>query len=301
MKVAGSAHGRSGGLVAGPGPRRHPPVRHAVARLRAEDRPKRAATAPRVAWSHSLVVPGPAPRRAAQPRARRCRARATLLARDGSVLAESPPAAPSRHSPAKPRASSPLGEAANAVRRARSGRCPRRVLDGSAALAGSAGRAERRDRRAQRPGARARRPPARHARAASCSPGRRVLAVRRPPHPAPPCARTRLARRCSAPPSPRSAASSAGSSRWSPSDRPDPGGRGHRPRRPAAAGLDVQDVTLTGVLEREVATPHTVFPYATLRHARRGEAEQRQRRGMRRHRWNWPSRCRATRCSRRSA
>jgi len=68
----------------------------------------------RIAWSTSLAFPGLRPgerlsRHTALPR------RATLLARDGSVLAESPEAGPGDTQPAGLDRSSPLGELATAV------------------------------------------------------------------------------------------------------------------------------------------------------------------------------------------
>ncbi len=68
----------------------------------------------KVSWSPSLTFPGVPPgehltRRTALPQ------RASLLARDGSVLAESPPGSASASGEAELTRSSPLGEAANAV------------------------------------------------------------------------------------------------------------------------------------------------------------------------------------------
>ncbi len=48
-------------------------------------------------------------------------------------------------------------------------------------------------------------------------------------------------------------------------------------------GSTFKMVTLTGVLQARLATPHTVYPVCDVRHARRRQAEQRERRGMRRH------------------
>ncbi len=68
----------------------------------------------RIAWSHSLTFPGLRPgerlsRRTTLPR------RATLLARDGTVLAESPEAGGGEAQAAGLDRSSPLGELASAV------------------------------------------------------------------------------------------------------------------------------------------------------------------------------------------
>lgn len=73
-----------------------------------------AGAGPRIEWSRSLAFPGLHPgellsRRTALPR------RATLLARDGSVLAESPPGAATAAQSAEATRSSPLGDVANAV------------------------------------------------------------------------------------------------------------------------------------------------------------------------------------------
>jgi peptidoglycan glycosyltransferase len=73
-----------------------------------------AGAGPRIEWSRSLAFPGLRPgellsRRTALPR------RATLLARDGSVLAESPPGAATVAQSAEATRSSPLGDLANAV------------------------------------------------------------------------------------------------------------------------------------------------------------------------------------------
>ena len=179
--------------------------------------------------------------------------RATLLARDGSVLAEgAATGAGTRSSPLGASASAVVGEVGPIPQLA-----PHR--------AGSQGVPERRGRRHERPGAGAGRPPARHARrraagrgSSGCSPAlarRRARAAR--------CARA-SPRRCSAPRWKRSAASSAASSRCS---RPPA-----RSWRSPGIGLDsVQPpgstfkmVTLTR-RARQPTWPRraATFPYAT--------------------------------------
>ena len=161
-----------------------------------------------VALAH---VPGPAPRRAAQPRTPRCRARATLLARDGSVLAES--AAHRSAEPADAREAtrnSPLGDVADAVARHASGlfrrhaaRRSKNRASSAQAIVGLSGLELALDERLRgTPGGELLAGSA-SARLRGAARGARRSARRSP-------------QRCSARPSPRSAASSAGSSRCSP-------------------------------------------------------------------------------------
>jgi peptidoglycan glycosyltransferase len=111
LQVAGSARGRSGGYVEVPvrvATRRFGTLSLEFALKTTED-----GGSTRVAWSHSLVFPGLRPgeqlnRRMTMPR------RATLLARDGSVLAESASGSDAAQDGETAR-SSPLGSAANAV------------------------------------------------------------------------------------------------------------------------------------------------------------------------------------------
>ena len=169
----------------------HAPVRHAGAATTrctvAESAGERARRLVALAG-----VPRPARRRAADAAARRCRARATLLARDGSVLAEGPagtrrqPAAEATRArrSAKPRGAV-VGDVGPDPRRA-----PRRRWKPQGVPRDGAGRA-------QRPRAGARRSPAR------ARPGGELLAGSagaRPsaaPRPAPRAAHERSRRRCS--------------------------------------------------------------------------------------------------------
>ena len=114
----------------------------------------------------------------------------------------------------------------------------------------------------ERPRAGARRPPARHARAASCSRASSVLASRRAARGAR-RAHDDLAAGAAKPRSPRSAASSAGSSRCSPPPAQilAVAGIGLDGLQPPGSTFKI--VTLAGVLDAHIATPHTVFPYAT--------------------------------------
>ena len=228
---------------------------------------------------HASTMPAKAPAsrgrvrsrsRAAHRRARSRRhaaaPRATLLARDGSVLAEARRGGGPRDSPlATPRARSS----------AKSGRSRRRA-------ARSKRRASRRrDRRRERPGA-ALDDRLRGRREASCSAGGARARVR-PAHAA-------TAVRTSVSPAVQRAAvdrarrtATAGSSRCDPRNWRDPRGRGHRPRRAAAAGLDVQDGHAHGrAASRPGAHRQHVFPYATYATLDGVQAEQRQRRGLRR-------------------
>ena len=93
--------------------RQDPPVRHAAAELADAGRKRRRRRPRGVVALADLSRP--ATRRAAAPARRDLPRRATLLARDGSVLAESPPSgagAPAQEESAR---SSPLGELASAV------------------------------------------------------------------------------------------------------------------------------------------------------------------------------------------
>ena len=223
---------------------------------------------PRVEWTPSATFPGVTPgasltRHTTLPR------RATLLARDGKVLAESPPegGAGREH---------PLGEGASAAV-GEIGAIPaprRRALEAE----GVPGDAEVGN---QRPGARPRRPAARAPRRRA-SRGREGARV----DPSP-----RWPRR--AHDDLRAGAGSRGRrarrhrpARWDHRDaaglRPDPRGRRHRPGRSAAARLDVQDHhPLGGARRTRCDAPHDL-PLRDLRDARRRAPEQRERRGMRR-------------------
>ena len=188
-----------------------------------------------------------------------------------------------RRTPARAQAkrtrSSPLGERRRARSSARVGPVPaarRQALEAQGVPAdASVG--------AQRPRAGARRPPARHARRRAA--GRDARARRRRRRaPAPPVRTSVSPAVQRAAVDARSAASSAGSSRCSP--RP---GRSSPSPGIGLDGLQPPGSTFKMVTahracsRRSIANPHTVFPYATLRDARRRQAEQRQRRGMRRH------------------
>jgi penicillin-binding protein A len=112
MAVAGGARGRSGGIV-------EVPVRVATRRfgtlsLEFVLQTTEQGEATRVAWSRSSVFPGLQPgeqlsRRMTMPR------RATLLARDGSVLAESPSSGAEPEGTGESSRDSPLGDAASSV------------------------------------------------------------------------------------------------------------------------------------------------------------------------------------------
>jgi peptidoglycan glycosyltransferase len=113
MRVTGNAHDAPGGLLTVP-----VRVRTRLFGTLALSFTVRTVTGggegTRIAWSTSLAFPGLDPgeqlsRRTTLPR------RATLLARDGSVLAESPEAGPGDTQPSGLDRSSPLGEVASAV------------------------------------------------------------------------------------------------------------------------------------------------------------------------------------------
>ena len=229
----------------------HAAVRDAHAGAHAARSARSDGTGERVALVALAAVPGlrPAARRSAA--ARRCRARATLLARDGSVLAEEP-AGRRRSGSGEATRSSPLGEAADAVvgdvgpiaRRRAAPRwkpkaCPATREVGVSGLE-----------------LRARRAPARHARRRAA--GRRHACSRRPRRSAGArrCAR-RSRRRCSARPSRRSAASSAGSSRCSrpPAQMLAVAGIGLDGLQPPGSTFKI--VTLTGVLQRRTSRRRT--------------------------------------------
>jgi hypothetical protein len=111
LRVAGRARGARGGLVTVP-VRVQTRLFGSLALSFALRLSERAGAGPRVAWSPSLSFPGLAPgelltRRTALPR------RAALLARDGSVLAESSPGSATAAGEAV--RSSPLGNFASAV------------------------------------------------------------------------------------------------------------------------------------------------------------------------------------------
>ena len=217
----------------------------------------------RVAWSRSLAFPGLRAGERLSRTHRRCRAARTVLARDGSVLAEAP--ADGRPAPEAQTRVSPLGSVATAVlgsvgpmpaerarasskRKAfpRTGRSARAASSSRSTtrLRGSAGRA-------------------------SCSPAdRRVLASRAAGRAG--GAHERSPRRCSARPSTALGGQYGGIVAMVPVERPDPRGRGHRPRRAAAARLDLQDGhRLRRAGARTWRARSTVFPYATHADARR--------------------------------
>ena len=180
-------------------------------------------------WSFPGLRPA---RRSAGARA--CRARATLLARDGTVLAESPGRARRDEARSDPQLAARRTSPSAVVGTV--GPIPPR----RGARARSAGRAGRRDRRRQRPRARARRaasaarPAASCWRASACSPTPRRT-------PAAPVRTLDLTRASAGGGRRRSAASYGGIVAMQPSTGQILAVAGHRPGRPAAAGLDVQD------------------------------------------------------------
>lgn len=208
----------------------------------------------RIAWTRSLEFPGVRPgelltRRTSLPR------RATLLARNGSVLAESPPGAASALSGEATR-NSPLGNVANAVI-GTVGPVPasrRRELEEQGvppeATVGLSGLELALDDRLRG------------------TPGGELLAGARPlayaaPHAAPPV-------RTTVSPSLQQAAVSALGDRYGGivAMQPSTG----QLLAVAGIGLDglqppgstFKMVTTSGVLAARIATPHTVFPYATF-------------------------------------
>ena len=224
---------------------------------------------PRVAWSRSLTFPGLHPgelllRDTTLPR------RATVLARDGSVLAESPPRAPTDagSQAGETTRSSPLGDVADAVLGAigplaasGSSAARRQALEaqgvpGEAAVGVSGLELALDDRLRGRPGGElvARDPD-------SFGPPR-VLAYA-PAHPAPPLRST------VSPPIQRAAVLALGDQLGGiVALAPSTG----QILAVAGIGLDglqppgstFKMITLTGVLAAKIATPHTVFPYATF-------------------------------------
>ncbi|MHB8240857.1 MAG: penicillin-binding transpeptidase domain-containing protein [Solirubrobacteraceae bacterium] len=205
---------------------------------------------PRIQWSHSLTFPGlrsgeRLSRRTSLPR------RATILARDGSVLAETP----AHTSDTEGTRSSPLGEAAHAVI-GTVGPIPASRLSAleaegvpANAIVGSSGLERALDDRLRgRPGG-------------ELLAGARLLAYS-PPRPAP-------AVHTTVSPSIQSAAVSAlgGQLGGIVVLKPSNGeilavaGIGLDGLQPP--GSTFKMITLTGVLEAHIATPHTVFPYAT--------------------------------------
>ncbi len=205
---------------------------------------------PLVQWSRSLTFPGlrsgeQLTRRMSLPR------RATILARDGSVLAETPP----HTSDTEGTRSSPLGEAAHAVI-GTVGPIPASRLSAleaegvpADAIVGSSGLERALDDRLRgRPGG-------------ELLAGTRLLAYS-PPRPAP-------AVHTTVSPAIQSAAVSAlgGQLGGIVVLKPSNGeilavaGIGLDGLQPP--GSTFKMITLTGVLEAHIATPHTVFPYAT--------------------------------------
>ena len=158
------------------GARAHAPVRHARAERARARSSSGAEGGEAIAWSRSLAFPGLRAGRDAQPPHDAARGAATLLARDGSVLAEG------EATQAGPR-SSPLGESAGAVV-GEVGPIPssRRVALEAEGVPSDA------DRRHERPGARARRSACAARPAASCWPGSEC-SHRRCRTPRTPCAR----------------------------------------------------------------------------------------------------------------
>ncbi len=227
----------------------------------------------RVAWSRSVAFPGLHAGRAAEPPHHA--AAAGLAARRAT-------AACSRKSPGgrlrrrSRRAVSPLGERWHGAVVGSVGPDPRRTASGT----GSEGRPVAGAGRAQRPRARARRTPAGNAgrRAAggqtACSPRRRRA-------PRPRCAR-RISPHPAADDGRRARRRSYGGVVAMQPLGSDPRGRRHRPRRPAAPGLDLQDGHPLGRAGGTSGEPPHGLPLRHLRDARRRQAEQRQRRGMRR-------------------
>ncbi len=204
----------------------------------------------RVQWSRSLAFPGlrrgeQLSRRTSLPR------RATLLARDGSVLAESP----SGTAPTEGTRSSPLGEAARAVigtvgpvPASRAGELEGQGVPATA-IVGLSGLERALDARLRgRPGG-------------ELLAGQRLLAYV-PPRPAAPV-------RTTVSPSLQQAAVNAlgGQLGGIVAMQPSTGqilavaGIGLEGLQPP--GSTFKMVTLTGVLEAHIANPHTVFPYAT--------------------------------------
>jgi cell division protein FtsI/penicillin-binding protein 2 len=208
----------------------------------------------RIAWSASLAVPGLRPgerlsRHTTLPR------RAKLLARDGSVLAESPEAGPGDSQPAGLDRTSPLGEYASAVLGTVGPVPPARRSELEAegvpptAIVGVSGLERAFDDSLRgTPGG-------------ELLAGRRVLAAVAP--------RQARAVRSSVSPSVQRAAVTAlggqlgGIVAMQPSDGEilAVAGLGLDSLQPP--GSTFKMVTLTGVLEARIASPHTVFPYAT--------------------------------------
>ena len=263
LRVTGSAARRAGRHRRGAGRRAHAAVRHAGAQLHAADLPARRRRRTRVEWSRSLVFPGLLPGERlsrttlATARGRRCwrgTGRCSRKARRAVSLGEQ-----SR--------SSPLGEAASAV--VGSGRPDPGAHAGSRSLA--AGRARRRDRRRERLRARARRPAARDARRRAARP--RARRKRGPGGCSPPRRRVlrRRVRTTISPSIQRAAVAALGGQLGGivamDPQRPDPRGRGDR----ASNGLQppgstFKMITLSGVLQAGIASPHTRLP---VRHRRR--------------------------------
>ena len=227
----------------------------AVARLHA-DVIERAAKAPRVVWSRSLAFPG---------------------LRAGEQLSRAHDAAPARDAARARRQRArrkPTGERAE---RRRKPRAARRSAKRRAPCSARSGRSPPRARQALEAEGVPAQTRASASAASSCALDDRLRGTARRraaggharvlAYAAPRAAPRRCARpsppRCSAPPWPRSAASRRGR-RDAARHRADPGGRRHRPRRPAAARLDVQDGHRSPACSQaQLATPHTVFPYAT--------------------------------------
>ena len=186
----------------------------------------------------------------------RGRARCLSRAAPGRARSAAAPALPAARrcsratAPCSPKALKPARRHADDVAGAQStarriGRRRHRELGPIPSLApgrtGSRRSARGRGRRRQRPRARARRPPARHPRRRAARGRRPAVAACSLRAPAGAAVRTTVS-----PAMQRAAVSALGGQlggivAHAALHRPDPGGRGDRPRRPAAAGLDVQD------------------------------------------------------------
>jgi peptidoglycan glycosyltransferase len=259
LRATGGAHGISGGLVA-------VPVRVDTRLFGSLTLSFAVRTIPgagegiRIVWSHSLAFPGlrageTLTRKTTLPR------RATLLARDGSVLAESPPAGAGSQTGEATRAS-PLGEVASAVL-GKVGPVPaerRKALEAQGvppeAMVGLSGLELALDDRLR--GA-----PGGELLASGAQPGGlgRVLAYTAP--------RAAAAVRSSVSPAVQRAAVLALGGQYGGIVAMRPSGQ-----ILAVAGLGIDGlqppgstfkmVTLTGVLAARIASPHTTFPYASF-------------------------------------
>ena len=259
---------RRGG-IRGAGSRSHAHVRHAGAALPdADHQPRRLA---RGGLGPIGRVPRAARRRAADPHHQPAAAGHRCWRATARVLAESPAGAAGEEADARV---SPLGNAATALL----GTVGPVPADRRAELE-AMGVPPQGPVGAQRPRARARRPPAGNAggRAAGGRPRAglgRAASGARAAHEHLPRAAADDRRRARRP------------VRRDRGDAPvgaDPRGRGHRARRPAASRLDLQDGDPLGRAGGASGEPPHGLPLRHLRDPGRRQAEQRQRRGMRRH------------------